>query len=240
MRLPDVLKPDWPPSPPITWVQVVPSKAQLPLSCVPASSVPRGSLGSNDRPRYCRVASPSFSGMISRGIELSQSWQLARSAPVRLRKPGPQVCEVSTNVPSVRTRPPSEPMNATFGCSGANTIACWSGCMPLGTGPRESFVISVKLAPASVERITARPLDRVTARKMSGYRIAPPTQTVLGRPRGDATNMSYEHWLAPPILQKSNRPKPGVPLVGLVSSNQPVLPAAPVNWLAGTLALSVR
>jgi len=30
----------------------------------------------------------------------------------------------------------------------------------------------VKLAPASVERITPRPLDRVTARKMSGYRIA--------------------------------------------------------------------
>ncbi len=103
----------------------------------------------------CSVASPSFSDVITVGIDDSQRLQLVRSSPESPRES--QLDDVLANVPLVRTTPPSEPMNATLP-SPVNTIACWSGCMPIG-GDCESSVMSVKLTPAFVERCTARPFE---------------------------------------------------------------------------------
>ena len=73
---------------------------------------------------------------------------------------------MSSNVPSVRTTPPSEPTNAIFELRGSKTIACWSGCicsywcLPGWSAPSVSAVMSVQDTPAFVERMTARPLER--------------------------------------------------------------------------------
>jgi len=73
----------------------------------------------------------------------------------------------------------------------------------------------------------------------SEYRNEPPIYTVFGRPGGETTYMSYQHWLDPP-MQKLYEPNPGVPGVEFDSLVQPLLTPALVNAAAGTLALSTR
>ena len=59
---------------------------------------------------------------------------------------------MSANEPLVRTSPPSEPKNTTFGLLGKTAIACESGCIPFGVVSEvASRVRSLKLAPPSFE-----------------------------------------------------------------------------------------
>jgi len=65
--------------------------------------------------------------------------------------------EVSAKLPSERITPPSEPAMNWNGLPGTVTSACWSGCMPSAWFGSPSWVMSVNVAPPSVERMTARP-----------------------------------------------------------------------------------
>src|ERR1700737_1844450 len=138
--------PDKPPSPPTDMNQLFgePLQAQVPLSWVPPITSLRGLCGLIETCWYWSVARPAFRLKIRVGIALSHIWQSARSVPVFFRLGSLQVLEVSAKWPLVRTTPPSDPRNAISGFDDANTIACWSGCIPSG-GDCVSFVISVKL-----------------------------------------------------------------------------------------------
>src|ERR1700730_724547 len=191
--------PERPPSPPTDSNQLFgePLQAQVPLSWVPPITSWRGLLGLIDTCWYCSVARPAFKVKIRVGMAFSHIWQSTRFAPAFFRLGSVQVPEVSANRPLVRTTPPSEPTNAMSGFEEANTMACWSGCMPSG-GDWVSFVMSVKLSPPSTERWMVRPFDGLGAPMapwpISSYCIWPPIQTASGLPGGDATGMSYEHW----------------------------------------------
>ena len=102
------------------------------------------------------------------GTAESSCWQSARSAPVSPR--AVHCDEMSRNSPSDFISPPSPPKIAAS-VPGISTIACESGCCPFGAigfGWQqlpggvgfvvESHVMSVNDAPASVERMNARPL----------------------------------------------------------------------------------
>src|ERR1700724_3172233 len=187
--------PERPPSPPTDSNQLFgePLQAHVPLSCVPPITSLRGLCGLIDTCWYCRVARPAFKLKIWVGIAFSHIWQSARSAPAFFRLGSEQLLEVSAKCPLVRTTPPSDPRNAMSGFDEANTIACWSGCMPSG-GDCVSLVISVKLAPPSTERWMVRPFDGLGAPMapcpISSYCIWPPIQPASGLPGGDATGMS--------------------------------------------------
>ena len=74
----------------------------------------------------------------------------------------PQIDEarlrMSTNVPSLRTTPPSDPTHAMFASRGWNTMARTSTWLSLRVG-WPSVANVEKLAPASVDRIVASPND---------------------------------------------------------------------------------
>src|SRR5215204_5519447 len=102
------------------------------------------------------------------GTADSNCWQSARLAPVRPRSLV-HCDEMSVNVPSDRISPPSPPKIAAF-VPGSSTIACESGCCPFGAiefGSQQlsglvgfvvaSHVMSANDAPASPERMNARP-----------------------------------------------------------------------------------
>src|ERR1700682_2853017 len=111
---------------------------------------------------YCSVARPAFKLKIRVGIAFNHIWQSMRSVPAFFRLGSLQVLEVSANWPLVRTTPPSDPRNAISGFDDANTIECWSGCMPSG-GDWVFFVMSVKLSPPATERGRVRPFDGLGA-----------------------------------------------------------------------------
>src|SRR5262245_44429421 len=86
--------------------------------------------------------------------------------------------------------PPSFDSKNWNGSSGLVTSACWSGCRALGCSwSVASMVMSVAVAPASVESTTARLLER-----FSPYAYAPPAWRMWGWPAGVWTKLSYVHW----------------------------------------------
>src|ERR1700687_5956420 len=156
--------PESPPSPPTEINQLFgePLQAQVPLSWVPPITSVRGLCGLMETCWYWSVARPAFKLKIWVGIAFNHIRQSARSVPVFFRLRSVHVLDVSANCPLVRTTPPSDPRNAISGFDDANTIACWSGCIPSG-GDCVSFVISVKLSPPLTERWMVRPFDGLGA-----------------------------------------------------------------------------
>ncbi len=69
--------------------------------------------------------------------------------------------------------------------------------LQLGHG-NASPLMSVQVAPASSDRMSARPFDMLLSAPgrvgSSWYCVTPPTHTSSGRPGGEAIGMSYEHW----------------------------------------------
>jgi hypothetical protein len=107
-----------------------PEKANVPLSCVPPRRSPVGCAGSAARSTNCSVARPAFMFTSRWGILDSHCLHSARSTGLAATPSRVAHCpEASSKVPSVRTRPPSEPTNAMFVLRGSKTSACWSGCI---------------------------------------------------------------------------------------------------------------
>ncbi len=204
---PPLLMPELPPSPPTDSNQLeAPSQAQVPLSCVPPMTSPYGRLRLIDTDCSCRVLSPVLSESMRCGTDASVIRQNAKSAAAvgSLNVRAPHTASPglpSTNVPFVRTTPPSEPTNASAGLLGLSTRACWSGCIP-SFGFCTSLVMSVNDTPASVDRTTARPFERGCVEPKaasSSYAIDPPSHTVSALDGSATTKMSYPHW---PFWQK--------------------------------------
>src|SRR5215213_5222380 len=163
------LNPDWPPSPYMICGQTTdePVVSNVPLSCVPPWRC-FGLSAATDRLWNCSVERPLFRSYSCVGTAESSCLQRAM-----LVGPSGRVShcpEMSAKLPLVRTRPPSEPKIAES-VPGIATMACSSGCIPFGANafglqhwPARfgvvvaSHVMSVKFAPASVERRNARPL----------------------------------------------------------------------------------
>src|SRR5215210_225982 len=149
-------KPESPPSPVIGRSQVgLPEKDSVPLSCVPVDAV-SARRWLTPMLFICSVPRPAFTVSSFAGIRLSHDWQSARKAELRPRSL--HMLEPSTNLPFVRTTPPSEPAKNWFGLPGTKTTACWSGCID---SPCGSPVMSFQVAPASVDIITERPFERM-------------------------------------------------------------------------------
>src|SRR6266852_6493085 len=149
--------PERPPSPLMVSNQLasLPRYDNVPLSWVPPSRS-FAFCGLTDRLWNCSVASPPLIAVRLVGMAESHCWQSARSAPVTPRPA--QTPELSVNVPPVRNTPPSLPMKAISGLLGAYAKTCWSGCNQSG-GDWASSVMSVKVTPPSVDRMTARPFE---------------------------------------------------------------------------------
>src|SRR5206468_12147036 len=105
---------------------------------------------------YCSVPRFLFIVEIVVGTLESQLLQSIRSLPVNPRDA--HWLETSVNEPFSLQMPPSSALKTMFGLNGVAAIACWSGCR---LTPLVSIVMSVKLTPASSERCTARPFDRL-------------------------------------------------------------------------------
>src|SRR4051812_13641491 len=125
---------DWPPSPPTDSFQTEPLDPQVPLSWVPPMMSLVGSAGLTDRLWNWIVASPLSSVSIAVGPFFSSSWHVSSGSGSSGGDRPAQREELSLVYgPLTRTRPPSEPTNATaLAPPEPNAIACWSGCMPVG------------------------------------------------------------------------------------------------------------
>src|SRR5436190_13752809 len=142
--------------------------SNVPLSCVPPWRC-FGLSAATDRLWNCNVERPLF--RLYSCVGTAESSCLHRAM---LTGPSGRLShcpEMSAKLPLVRTRPPSEPKIAES-VPGIATIACSSGCIPFGANAfglqhwpgwfgavDASHVMSVKLAPASIERRNARPFD---------------------------------------------------------------------------------
>src|SRR5262245_1689984 len=144
-----------------------PVVSNVPLSCVPPCRC-LGLSEATDRLWNCSVDRPLF--MLNRcdGTAESSCWHSARFAPLMPRELHCE--EMLVKFPLERMRPPSPPKIAAS-VPGISTTACESGCCPFGAtafgwqqlpggvgGVVASHVMSVNDAPASAERMNARPL----------------------------------------------------------------------------------
>src|SRR4029453_14967248 len=134
-----------------------PVVSNVPLSCVPPIRFLESN-GLTDRLWNCSVDRPLFKLNRCEGTRESSCWHNVKPFPVRPR--AAHCAETSVKSPLERMSPPSEPSKNKYGLPGCVTIACWSGWMPFGvSGDEASQLMSVKLAPASVDSKTPRLFD---------------------------------------------------------------------------------
>src|SRR6266542_3729897 len=168
-----------------------PVVSNVPLSCVPPCRC-FASSAATDRLWNWSVESPLFMLYRYDGTADSSCWQSVRPEPVRPRSV--HCDEMSANSPLERISPPSVPKIAAL-VPGISTMACESGCWPFGAtafGWQQlpagvgfvvaSHVMSVNDAPASVERMNARPF---VVNPYEPYEYDPPRYTVSGLPGGE-------------------------------------------------------